>query len=137
MLGELVLSWLIPGSGFMLRRDFYRGLAIFVMVTLTFFLGLGLKGSVVFPVLSPGSEGFNVINILTFLAQLGYGAMSLLCLGSCRLGMPFLQGLQSYAFFDIAAFYLIIAGSLNYLMLFNYYDRHLASTQARPKKQAE
>jgi hypothetical protein len=124
-IGELVVSWLIPGSGFILRKDTYRGIIIFFLLGLTFFLGLLLKGTVVFPVWSPTQEGFNVITILTFLAQMGYGGLSLLCLASERLGIGFFQGDQAYAFFDLASFYLIIAGALNYLMLFNFYDRHL------------
>lgn len=122
---ELFLSWLIPGSGFVLHADYFKGISIFIVLGLTFFFGLVLKGSVIFPVLSPQESGFNVINILTFLSQMGYGSLSLLCLGSHQLGLLFFQGQQSYAFFDLAAFYLIIAGALNYLMLFNFYDRHL------------
>ena len=122
---ELLISWLIPGSGFVLHADYFKGIAIFVVLGLTFFFGLLLKGSVIFPVLSPHESGFNVINILTFLSQMGYGSLSLLCLGSQRLGLFLFQGNQSSAFFDLAAFYLIIAGALNYLMLFSFYDRHL------------
>ena len=41
---ELVLCWLIPGSAFFIKKDTYRGLIIFFMLTLTFFLGLLLQG---------------------------------------------------------------------------------------------
>lgn len=104
------------------------------LLTSTFLLGLLLKGTVVFPVWTPGTEGFNVINILTFLAQMGYGSLSLLCLASHQLGIGFFQGDQSFAFFDLATFYLIIAGALNYLMLFNLYDRHLKPEKPKAGK---
>jgi hypothetical protein len=118
-----------------MNRDKYRGIVIFVMLTLTFGIGLALKGTVIFPALHPGDEAFNVINILTFLAQMGYGSLSLLCLASRSLGIPFLQGQESYAFFDLASFYLIIAGGLNFLMLFNCYDRHYKP--ASPEEKAD
>ncbi|MCD6385902.1 hypothetical protein J7M23_09025 [Candidatus Sumerlaeota bacterium] len=136
-IGELALSWLIPGSGFLIHRDNYRGVTIMGLLTATFLLGLSLKGTVVFPVWSPSKEGFNVINILTFLAQMGYGSLGLLCLASHWLGMRFFQGDQSYAFFDLATFYLIIAGALNYLMLFNLYDRHLKPERAKEATKKE
>ncbi len=131
MVAEMVLSWLIPGSGFILHKDIYRGIAIFTALSLTFLFGILLHGTVIFPILSPGEQGFNVIHILTFLAHMGFGSMSLLCLASKNTGMVFLQGNQAYALFDLASFYLIIAGGLNYLMLFNFYDRHL-----RPRKKS-
>lgn len=120
---EIVLSWLIPGSGFLLHKQITRGIIILVVLSATFILGLLLEGSVVFPVWSPRQEGFNVINILTFLSQMGYGSLSLLCLASHTLGLSFFQGNQAGAFFDLASFYLIVAGGINYLMVFNFYDR--------------
>lgn len=122
---QLLLSWLIPGSGFLFHNQLKRGIVIFVLLSATAFFGVALKGTVVFPVWSPAKEGFNVINILTFLAQMGFGGLSLLCLLSQPLGIKFLQGQQAYAFFDLASFYLIVSGAMNYLMLFNFYDRCL------------
>ena len=126
MIAEIFASWLIPGFGFFIKGERRRGLAIFVLFTLTFAIGLLLKGTVVFPVWTPGKEGFNIINILTFFHQLGYGSLSILCLLSHYTGWKVFSGEQSFAFFDLATYYLIVAGGLNYLMLFNFYDRHYA-----------
>lgn len=126
---EIVLSWLIPGSGFLLHRQITRGIIILIVLSATFVLGLLLEGTVVFPVWSPREEGFNVINILTFLSQMGYGSLSLLCLASHTLGLSFFQGNQAGSFFDLASFYLIVAGGINYLMVFNFYDRCLRVTE--------
>ncbi|MCX7765532.1 MAG: hypothetical protein N2246_02355 [Candidatus Sumerlaeia bacterium] len=129
IIGEIILSWLIPGSGFLLHKQLIRGIIIMVVLSATFWLGLLLDGSVVFPVWSPRQEGFNVINILTFLSQMGYGGLSILCLASPALGLTFFQGNQAGSFFDLASFYLIVAGGLNYLMVFNFYDRCLRSAE--------
>ena len=73
---EIFLGWLIPGSCYWLKRDWRRGTILFGVLTATMLMGLALRGGVQWPVWHPRVEGFNLINILTFLTQFGGGALA-------------------------------------------------------------
>ena len=133
----ILLGWLIPGSGFLIKRQTYRGLSIFVILNLTFILGLVNAGGVMFPALSPSAPGFSYVNILIFLGQIGNGLLSLLCILAREIStgfaasIPFLSGLihifnnpPVHAFFEIGSFYLVVSGTMNYFVLCNFYDRY-------------
>lgn len=120
----MLLNWLVPGSGFFIRKEYLRGLAIFVSLNLTVVLALLLKGSVDFPVWTPGSLGSQIISILTFVMQLGYGLFSFVCLANGHLyKLSFLVGERAHAYYELATFYLLVAGGMNYLFVLHFFDR--------------
>lgn len=122
----VVLSWLVPGSGFIIKRNWWRGLIIFLLLNGTFALGLLLHGSVVVPELRYRSPGFNIVNILTFAGQMGNGGGSLLSLAYNHLVLPEekRQMLGSHPWFDLAALYLLVSGCMNYFCVCSFYDRY-------------
>lgn len=127
----LVLSWLIPGGGFIMLGQWARGLTYLAIVVVTFSLGLALHGGLVWPSWSIQSEEFNLINNFTFLTQLGGGLPALLSFFSTH---PALQGLPPWRFmaaemnhpnYELGSYYLIVAGAMNYFAVGNFYDRHV------------
>ena len=133
----MLLSWFIPGSGFLIRRQIARGLSVFLILNLTFLLGLALSGGVILPPLSPGSPGFSYVSILVFLGQIGNGMLALLCvivqelqshLGSSSsvvsVLVHFFSAAPEDALFELGSFYIIISGTMNYFVLCNFHDRY-------------
>jgi TM2 domain-containing membrane protein YozV len=130
---ELFLSWLIPGSGFVLRKQYVRGIVLFLLINVTFMIGVFLHGAVAWPIWNPRTEeGFNIVNNFTFIVELGNGLLSLLSLVGHQL-MPnrMLTGQEWNANFDLAAFYLLVSGGMNYFVVCHFYDRF--SGKARGK----
>jgi len=132
---DLIGSWLLPGFGFFRRKRYVRGIILFIVIQLTFILGLSLKGSVALPVLD--ASGGSIISVLTFIIQLFNGASGLLSLGAvlwdqslnakglvAGTGVRFLSGSQPHAFFELGAFYLLVSGAMNYFSIMNFYDRY-------------
>lgn len=125
----LLLSWLIPGAGFMFCGRWMRGLTHFITIGLTFGLGLALHGSVLWPTWSVRSEDFNLINNFTFVTQMGSGLPALASFLVSRVthaepgALSWLGGLQSHTNFELGSYYLIVAGALNYFAVGNLYDR--------------
>jgi TM2 domain-containing membrane protein YozV len=129
MLIALLLSWLVPGAGYMIYGRWGRGLTHFVTVGLTFGLGLVLHGSVLWPTWSFRSEDFNLINNFTFVTQMGSGLPALASFlasqatGAQAGSMSWLGGIHSHTNFELGSYYLIVAGALNYFAVGNLFDR--------------
>lgn len=120
----MLLSWLIPGYGFMRNGMLARGLVFFVLLQLTFFVGVALRGSVLLPVFNLREPGFNLVNVLTFFTQIFNGGLGLISLLPELLGgrgalFPY-QESAPYA--DLGAFYLLVSGGMNYFVLVSTYD---------------
>ena len=122
--GQVILSWLIPGSGFVLRRHYARGVVLFLLINVTFMIGVLLHGAVVWPIWNPRIEGFNIVNNLTFMVQLGNGLLSLLSLvGHSLTPNGVLTGQEWHAYFDLGSFYVLASGGMNYFVICHFYDR--------------
>lgn len=126
----LLLNWLVPGAGFWLCGRRTRGAGQFVLVIITFILGLTLHSGVAWPSWLPSAADFNLINNFTFVVQLGAGLPALLSLLAQRLPWSFLAGLPQHPYYELGGYYLIVAGAINYFAVCNLYDR-LIHTQPR------
>lgn len=133
---EIFLGWLIPGSCYWLKRDWLRGTILFGVLTATMLMGLGLRGGVQWPVWNPKIEGFNLINILTFLTQIGGGAIPAASmvtdwahLGKIGLSLEgsgvlrFFHGDEIAPTYELGTFFLLVAGAMNYFSVVGFYDR--------------
>jgi len=128
-----LLSWLIPGAGFMAVRQTARGLALFALIETPFILGVLMYGSVPLPAWTPGDLGFNIVNSLTFLTQMGNGLLSGVWLAGNVANIPFFRGDEPQALADLASFYIMVSGALNYFSVCSFHDRLVAP---RPKEGA-
>lgn len=145
----LLLGYFIPGGGFILCGRWQRGLAHFLTIMVTFSLGIALHGAVVWPTWDRSSEDFNLINNFTFVVQVGTGAPALASLMATTQEKPsesgpmkWLAGDPPHAYYELGAYFLIVAGALNLFALGNYYDRvmHVAQRfvdQESPPPQAK
>lgn len=124
--GLVLLSWLIPGAGFVAVGRYVRGLTLFFLIQTCFLIGVLLKGSVLPPAWSPNDWGFNIVNSLTFVTQMGNGFLSSLWLLGARAEKAFFLGAEWHAYFDLATFYIMVSGAMNYFSVSNFYDRHVA-----------
>ena len=130
--GQVILSWLIPGSGFVLRKHYARGVVLFLLINVTFMIGVLLHGAVVWPIWNRHIEGFNIVNNLTFMVQLGNGLLSLLSLvGHSLTPNRVLTGQEWHAYFDLASFYLLVSGGMNYFVVCYFYDRFSESRRGK------
>jgi len=136
MWGQVILSWLIPGSGFVLRKHYARGVVLFLLINVTFMIGVLLNGAVVWPIWNRHIEGFNIVNNLTFIVQLGNGFLSLLSLvGHSLRPNGVLTGQEWHAYFDLASFYLLVSGGMNYFVVCHFCDRFSEAPRGkRPSK---
>lgn len=118
-------GWLIPGSGmfFLGRRYFKRALLFFVVVHLTFFLGMCLKGGVIWPAWSFKDPGFNVVNNLNFIMQIGSGWLAILSWTALPLGWTHIAVAESHPFSELGGFYCLVAGAVNYFIIWESIDR--------------
>ena len=138
---DIIGSWVFPGFGFLRRRHYLRGVVLFFLIEGTAFIGLFLHGSVVYPIVN--ASGGGIISLLTFLIQLGNGAISILCLiagsfrsirdemgGGMGLFLRLFAGHPSEALFDLGSFYHLVSGAMNYFVVTNFYDRYKAKGEA-------
>lgn len=140
--GLLLLNWLFPGLGFWLCHRRARAIIQFLVVILTFGLGIALRGGVDWPSWSMDAADFNLINNFTFLIQLFSGLPALLSLlasqiqnglavpGAIRfifehLHLGFLAGTPTHPYYELGGYYMIVAGAVNYFATCNLYDRLL------------
>ncbi|MGI8907611.1 MAG: DUF6677 family protein [Candidatus Sumerlaeaceae bacterium] len=117
------MSWLIPGFGFFIHRRWGRGLLFFIVLQATFLLGTAFKGSVLLPDFRFGSEGFNIVTILTFFTQLFNGGLALVSLAPEILnGAHILPYDEANRWADLGSFFLLVSGGLNYFVMTSTYD---------------
>ncbi len=119
------VGWLFPGSGLLLLGRRYVGRAILFMgaVYLTFFLGICLNGGVSWPVWGFRDPGFNVVNNLNFILQLGCGWPALLAWVADAKGWAFLTGDEIHPLSELGGFYCMVAGALNYFIVWDGIER--------------
>lgn len=119
-----LVGWLVPGLGmvFLGTRYRLRAIAFLVLVHLTFLIGLLLGGGVAPPVVEPGLLGMTAIGFLTFFMQLGAGWPALVSLLGHFAGIAALSGDQAGAYYELGAFYMLVAGTLNYFIVCHSYD---------------
>ncbi len=119
-----LLNWVLPGFGFIMVGRRARGFTQLAIVLTTFGLGLALRGGVIWPVWSlSGEHELNIINNVMFLIQAGSGAPALLSLFGQLAGLPLLAGLPEHPFYELGAYFIVVAGALNYYAACNFYDR--------------
>jgi len=111
------------------------------MLLMTFMLGCMLHGGVVWPAWSMGEEGFNVINNISFLIQMGAGLPALISLAA---GLhPDAAALQwtspdtANPLYDLGSFYVLVCGAMNYFIVCNTYDRLFRPKKADSARQAQ
>jgi len=129
----VVGSWLVPGLGFLVKRNYWRGVAIFLLLNGTFFLGLLLHGTVLVPEFAYSSPSFNIVSVLTFIGQMGNSGASLLCLANDHWNWRIIRPVESDPWFDLASLYLLVSGCMNYFCVCNYYDRYLGRQEPGEK----
>jgi hypothetical protein len=95
----------------------------FVVIMLTFGLGLTLHGGVAWPSWWPTGIDFNLMNNLTFVVQIGLGLPGLASLFAGLAHWPPLGGQPAHAYYELGGYFLIVAGALNYFAVCNFYDR--------------
>lgn len=127
--GPMILSWLVPGYGFMRNGHVARGIFFFVILQLTFIIGAMLRGTVLVPDFNFRSPGFNLVNVLTFITQMFNGGLGLISMlpevfGSSAAVLPYDEA-ATYA--DLGAFYLLVSGGMNYFVMVSAYDHFYAS----------
>ncbi len=120
----MLLSWLIPGYGFMRNGFVGRGIFFFVILQVTFLLGAWLRGTVLVPEFNFRSPGFNLVNILTFMTQMFNGGLGLLSMlpeltGPSGAVLPYEE---SATWADLGAFYLLVSGGMNYFVMIGTWD---------------
>jgi hypothetical protein len=117
------LSWLIPGFGFFVHRRWIRGLLFFIVLEATFLVGAAFKGSVLLPDFRFGSEGFNVVTILTFFTQMFNGGLGLISLApEFMRGWHILPYDETNQWADLGSFFLLVSGGMNYFVMTSVYD---------------
>lgn len=122
----LLLNWFIPGMGFWLCGRRTRGVLQFLMVIVTFALGIWLRGGVDWPSWSFSSPEFNLINNFTFIIQLGSGFPALISLYVGSAGnhaLDFLASAPTRPYYELGQYYMIVAGAVNYFATCNLHDR--------------
>jgi hypothetical protein len=123
----VVGSWLVPGLGFVIKGNYWRGLIIFCLLNGTFFLGLLLHGTIMVPEYRYSEPAFNIVNLLLFVGQIGNGGASLLSQFFLTPDQPHLGILtpsDRNPWFDLAGLYLLVSGCMNYFCVCNFYDRY-------------
>ena len=131
----------------------------FLLVVLTFNLGLVCHGGVTWPSWSFAAQDFNLINNFTFIIQLGAGLPALASLFVQPVVLEHLPGLADFfvrhppswlagvpqhPYYELGSYYLIVAGAINYFAACNLHDRiihpqkrFLAQEQGAPESPAE
>jgi hypothetical protein len=124
-MGLVLASWLVPGLGFLVKRDYWRGLTIFFLINATFAIGLVLHGTVLVPEFRISSPSFNIVALLTFVGEIGNAGATLFCLLHDWRGWHVFRGIEEHPYFDLASLYLLVSGCMNYFCVSNFYDRHV------------
>jgi hypothetical protein len=120
----MVLSWLVPGYGFMRHGYWLRGIYFFIALEVTFLIGAALRGAVLVPVFNIGNPAFNLVNILTFFTQIFNGGLGLVSMLPDLLGasVSILPYNEAYRWADLGSFFLLVSGGMNYFVMVSTYD---------------
>jgi len=122
------LAWLAPGAGYLAHGRLKRGMALFLVLNATFALGLAMNGGVVWPPWNwrDPNSGFNIVNNLTFILQMGAGLPAIASLAAGKWAATgwtsWLAADPSHPLYDLSSFYLLVAGAMNYFAVCGAYD---------------
>jgi len=130
-------SWLVPGLGFVVQRNYWRGVAIFFLINGTFVIGLLLHGTILIPEFRYSSPAFNIVSLLTFIGQMGNGGANFFCLAHDKWNWGLIRPLETHPWFDLATLYLLISGCMNYFCVCSFYDRHAAPQKKGDDRQTK
>jgi len=121
----VALGWLLPGAGFLLLDKRYRSRAIVLIALIhaTFLIGVVLRGGVAWPIWSLSNPGFSVINNINFIFQFGAGWLSILSLAATQMHWSLLGGIEGHPYSEMGGFYCLVAGALNYFIVWQTLDR--------------
>lgn len=124
----MLISWLIPGYGFMRNGHWKKGLYFFVILELTFLLGAALRGAILIPTFAFRDPTFNLVNILTFITQIFNGGLSLLSALPELFGqsVAILPYEEDYVWADLGNFFLLVSGGMSYFVLVRTWDHFYA-----------
>jgi Family of unknown function (DUF6677) len=105
---------LVPGLGHLLLGRWVRGALLLVSVLLMFILGLGMHGALVAPPVPGDFVSFKTLNAF---ANAGTGLLYVIALKTGQeAGIPTAQTA------DYGWLFLVVAGLLNYLIVFDAFD---------------
>jgi hypothetical protein len=105
---------LVPGLGHLLLGRWVRGALLLISVLLMFVLGLGMHGALAAP---PGSGEWISFKTLNAFANAGTGLLYVIALkAGYGAGVPTAQTA------DYGWLFLVVAGLLNYLIVFDAFD---------------
>ncbi len=106
-----VIAWLIPGGGHLYLKRWQRGVAFFVLIAVSVFLGLKLEGHLYRPV--PGEP----LATLGTIGQAGVGTVY----GVLRFVTHYEGDLRGPGF-EYGTAFLLTAGLMNLLLVFDAWD---------------
>jgi len=105
---------LVPGLGHLILGRWVRGLLLLVSVILLFILGLGMHGALAAP---PGPGELISFKTLNAFANAGTGLPYVIALK-----MDYGAGVPTAQTADYGWLFLVVAGLLNYLIVFDAFD---------------
>jgi hypothetical protein len=97
-----VVGWLIPGTGHLIQRRWWRGALLLISVTAMFVLGVLMQGKVY------RANAGDILDMLGFIGDLGAGGLYIIT----RV-MDWGQGAINLATADYGTKFIIVAGLLN------------------------
>ena len=109
--------FLSPAPGIVLR-----GILFFVVVHLTFAVGVFLHGGLLWPVWTLRDPAFSIVNNLTFVVQLGSGWLGIASLVAHFAHWNF-AAIETHSLFELGSFYCLVAGGINYFIVCQSLDR--------------
>ena len=107
----LFLGWLIPGSGHLIQKKYWRGAIFFVCIACMTGIGLIMGGRIY------SFQTENPLTILAFLADIGSGFIYFLS-QTIHIGTGNIENVT----FEYGTAYLAGAGLLNYLVALDAFD---------------
>lgn len=106
-----VLAWLIPGLGHVYVKRLQRGLAFFVLIVASIWIGCALEGNLARPVQN------QPISALATLGTIGMGLPYFLLRSVINY-----SGLQLSPTFEYGSAFLVTAGLMNWLLVLDAWD---------------
>jgi len=111
----VLVAWLVPGAGHFLQKRMIRGLVLCLTITLTFLLGLLMRGSMFTP--KTGDLLTTVIHVGGFLGDLAAGLLYLLAVW-LGYSQPDVPGFTH----DYGTKFLVAAGLMNILAMVDAFE---------------
>lgn len=116
------INWLFPGIGYYFIGKKIKALILFILLEITFIIGFLLHSQVAIPMINPFSLGFNLINIFTFIVQLGNGFFSIVSIINERFHLNLFWAIPSHSTYELGGYYMLVSGASNYFITMHIYD---------------